>query len=44
MIAAGAGSLEAVRELVRHGADVNAFDPLGRTPLMYAAGSDLVAW
>jgi hypothetical protein len=25
-----------------HGADVNAFDPFGRTPLMYAAVSDLL--
>ena len=24
--------------MLDHGADVNAFDPLGRTPLMYAAG------
>jgi ankyrin repeat protein len=31
-----------VRMLLDHGADVNAYDPLGRTPLMYAAGSDLI--
>jgi ankyrin repeat protein len=30
----------AVRLLLDHGADVNAYDPLGRTPLMYAAVSD----
>ena len=30
-----------VRLLLDHGADVNAFDPLGRTPLMYAVASDL---
>lgn len=29
-----------VKLLIDHGADVNAFDPLGRTPLMYAAVSD----
>src|SRR6266436_6213346 len=28
--------------MLDHGADVNAFDPLGRTPLMYAAASDLL--
>ena len=31
----------AVRLMLDHGADVNAVDPLGRTPLMYAAASDL---
>jgi ankyrin repeat protein len=29
-----------VRTLLDHGADLNAYDPLGRTPLMYAAGAD----
>ena len=38
MIAAGAGSLETVRQLVRHGADVNAAEPRGgQTALMWAA-------
>src|SRR4030095_4402527 len=32
-----------VRLLLDHGADVNAFDSAGRTPLMYAAVSDLLA-
>jgi len=36
------GNLSAVRLVLDHGADVNAFDPLGRTPLMYAAASDLL--
>jgi ankyrin repeat protein len=36
------GNLKAVRLMVDHGADVNAYDPLGRTPLMYAAISDLL--
>ena len=36
------GRCERVRLLLDHGADVNAFDPLGRTPLMYAAASDLL--
>jgi len=31
-----------VRLMLDHGADVNAFDPTGRTPLMYAAVSDLL--
>ena len=35
--------MNAVRVMLDHGADVNAFDPLGRTPLMYAAGSDTLA-
>ena len=38
MIAAGAGSVEAVRQLVLHGADVNAAEPRrGQTALMWAA-------
>jgi ankyrin repeat protein len=37
------GDAGAVRLMLDHGADVNAFDPLGRTPLMYAAASDLLA-
>ncbi len=36
------GDANAVRLMLDHGADVNAFDPLGRTPLMYAAASDLL--
>lgn len=36
------GDLNAVRLMLDHGADVNAVDPLGRTPLMYAAASDLL--
>jgi ankyrin repeat protein len=31
-----------VKMMLEHGADVNAVDPLGRTPLMYAAASDLL--
>jgi ankyrin repeat protein len=31
-----------VRLMLDHGADVNAVDPFGRTPLMYAAVSDLL--
>jgi ankyrin repeat protein len=31
-----------IRLMLDHGADVNTFDPLGRTPLLYAAGSDLL--
>jgi ankyrin repeat protein len=34
------GDLKATRLMLDHGADVNAFDPLGRTPLMYAVVSD----
>jgi ankyrin repeat protein len=37
------GDVSAVRLMLDHGADVNVIDPLGRTPLMYAAGSDLLA-
>jgi len=36
------GEVNAVRMALDHGADVNAADPFGRTPLMYAAGSDLL--
>ncbi|HUB78341.1 MAG TPA: ankyrin repeat domain-containing protein [Bryobacteraceae bacterium] len=36
------GNVDAVRNALDHGADVNAFDPSGRTPLMYAAASDLL--
>lgn len=36
------GDVNAVRQLLDRGADVNAVDPLGRTPLMYAAASDLL--
>ena len=39
---AGYGGVNVIRMLLDHGADVNAFDPFGRTALMYAAGSDLV--
>jgi len=38
------GDVNAVRNALDHGADVNAFDPFGRTPLMYAATSDLLPW
>src|ERR1019366_2402893 len=31
-----------VRQMLQHGADPNAADPTGRTPLMYAAVSDLL--
>ena len=34
------GDLKAVRLMLDHGADVTAFDPLGRTALMYAVISD----
>jgi hypothetical protein len=34
------GDLRAVRLMLDHGADVKAFDPLGRTALMYAAISE----
>ena len=36
------GDIKATRLMLDKGADVNAFDPLGRTPLMYAAISDLL--
>ena len=35
------GDLKAVRLMLDHGADVNAFDLFGKTPLMYAAISDV---
>lgn len=35
------GNLKAVRLMLDHGADVNAFDPFGKTTLMYAAISDV---
>ncbi len=34
--------LHDVRTLLDHGADANGYDPLGRTPLMYAAISDML--
>jgi ankyrin repeat protein len=34
------GDAHAIRVMLDHGADVNAFDPTGRTALMYAAISD----
>ena len=36
------GDLNAVRLMLDRGADVNAFDPFGKTPLMYAAISDVL--
>lgn len=39
---AALGDVNAVRLMLDHGADVNAVDPLGRTPLTYAAASDLL--
>ena len=39
---ASLGDASAVRLMLDHGADVNAFDPLGRSPLMYAVASDLL--
>jgi len=36
------GDAKAIRLMLDHGADVNAFDPTGRTALMYAAVSDLL--
>jgi ankyrin repeat protein len=40
---AALGDVNAVRLMLDHGANANAVDPLGRTPLMYAAASDLLA-
>ncbi len=37
------GNAKAIRLMLDHGADVNAFDPTGRTALMYAAVSDLLS-
>jgi ankyrin repeat protein len=37
------GDAKAVRLMLDHGADINAVDPLGRTPLMCAAASDVLA-
>jgi ankyrin repeat protein len=37
------GDVNAVRTMLDHGANVNAVDPLGRTPLMYAAASDTLS-
>jgi N-acyl-D-amino-acid deacylase len=39
---AALGDLNAVHLMIHRGADVNAYDPTGRTPLMYAAVSDLI--
>jgi ankyrin repeat protein len=39
---AAIGDVNAVRIMLDHGADVNAVDPLGRTPLMYAVASDVL--
>ena len=36
------GDAKAIRVMLDHGADVNAYDPTGRTALMYAAVSDLL--
>jgi ankyrin repeat protein len=36
------GSLQTVKLMLDHGAEINAVDPSGRTALMYAAVSDLV--
>ena len=36
------GDGNAVRQMLDHGADVKAVDPMGRTALMYAVSSDLV--
>ncbi len=41
-VAAYLGDVHAVRLALDHGADVNAVDPTGRTPLIYAAVSDLL--
>jgi N-acyl-D-amino-acid deacylase len=40
---AALGNVNAVRLVLDRGADVNAYDPMGRTPLMYAAVSDLLS-
>jgi len=37
------GDVNSVRVMLDHGANVNAADPLGRTPLMYAAASDTLS-
>lgn len=39
---AALGDANAVRNALDHGAEVNAVDPFGRTPLIYAAASDLL--
>jgi ankyrin repeat protein len=39
---AALGDVDAVRQVLDHGADVNTVDPLGRTALMYAAASGLL--
>lgn len=39
---AALGDINAVRLMLDRGADVNAIDSFGRTPLMYAAASDLL--
>jgi ankyrin repeat protein len=36
------GDVKSARMLLDHGADVNAADSFGRTPLMYAVGSDVL--
>lgn len=36
------GDMKAVQLMLDHGADVKAYDPLGRTALMYAAVSDML--
>jgi ankyrin repeat protein len=40
---AALADVNTIRLLLDHGADVNAFDPFGRSPLMYAAVSDLLS-
>jgi ankyrin repeat protein len=39
---AALADVNTIRMMLDHGADVNAADPQGRTPLMYAAASDLL--